>query len=45
MRQLLAREGPPGDWDRQWHRAEDWYFDAAAPRHCFDIIICPDERR
>ncbi|WP_308911279.1 uridine kinase family protein [Pseudokordiimonas caeni] len=39
MRRLLAREGAIGDWEKQWHRAEDWYFANLAPNDAFDIVI------
>ncbi|WP_417581647.1 uridine kinase family protein [Pelagibacterium sp.] len=37
--QLLKREGEIGPWEKQWHRAEDWYFAALMPREAFDIVI------
>ena len=36
---LLKREGQMGEWEKQWHRAEDWYFTTAAPRSAFDIVL------
>jgi uridine kinase len=36
---LLAREGGIGPWERQWHEAEAWYFDHAAPPLAFDVIV------
>lgn len=36
---LIAREGTIGPWERQWHRAEDWYFGQAAPNNRFDCIV------
>lgn len=36
---LLKREGQIGEWEKQWHRAEDWYFTTAAPRSAFDIVL------
>ncbi|NDV02037.1 uridine kinase family protein [Pseudoroseicyclus tamaricis] len=36
---LLAREGEITAWERQWHRAEEWYFAHAAPPERFDHII------
>ena len=36
---LLRREGEIGDWERQWHRAEDWYFAKAMPPAKFDLIV------
>ena len=36
---LVAREGSIGDWERQWHEAEEWYFTHVVPPHCFDVIF------
>lgn len=38
-RRLTEREGVIGRWERQWLRAEDWYFRSLAPPKCFDIVI------
>ena len=38
-RRLLAREGEISDWERQWHRAEDWYFAALSRAEDFDVVI------
>lgn len=38
-KRLLAREGEISAWERQWHRAEDWYFATSAPRECFDVVL------
>ncbi len=38
-RRLLVREGSLSEWERQWHRAEDWYFDNLAPPEAFDVVI------
>lgn len=38
LRRLMAREGQLTDWERQWHRAEDWYFERLAPPAVFDIV-------
>lgn len=39
MRRLLDREGEISPWERQWHRAEDWYFaNVAMPGH-FDTVM------
>lgn len=38
-RRLLEREGTLGSWERQWHRAEDWYFETLMPPEVFDIVI------
>ena len=39
QQRLLAREGEISDWERQWHRAEDWYFDNIAPESSFDLVV------
>ena len=39
MQRLLAREGQISDWERQWHGAEDWYFDNAVSVADFDQVI------
>lgn len=36
---LLRREGQIGEWEMQWHRAEDWYFETAAPRSAFEVVL------
>jgi hypothetical protein len=33
------RERGIGPWEQQWHEAEDWYFQHAAPDRWFDIIV------
>ena len=38
-RRLVAREGELTDWERQWHRAEDWYFETDARAAAFDLVI------
>ena len=38
-RRLLAREGEITAWERQWHRAEDWYFEHLARPECFDLVL------
>lgn len=38
-RRLLEREGALGPWERQWHRAENWYFKTLAPPEAFDILV------
>lgn len=38
---LLAREGSIGAWERQWHEAENHYFEAVMPAANFDIIVSP----
>lgn len=39
MKRLLEREGEIGPWERQWHRAEDWYFENQAKLNSFDAIL------
>ena len=39
MRRLLKREGRITAWERQWHRAEDWYFANVATPQMFDSVI------
>lgn len=39
QQRLLAREGEISAWERQWHRAEDWYFDSIAPEGSFDLVV------
>jgi uridine kinase len=39
MSRLLDREGEIGPWERQWHRAEDWYFENRAHREDFDAVL------
>ncbi|MEM9473968.1 MAG: hypothetical protein AAGA71_01655 [Pseudomonadota bacterium] len=36
-RRLIAREGRIGPWERQWQRAEDWYFAHLALPESFDL--------
>lgn len=38
---LLDREGAIGAWERQWHEAEDRYFQDVMPPERFDLIY-PD---
>lgn len=38
-KRLVRREGGISDWERQWHRAEDWYFEHLAPPHSFDVLL------
>ncbi len=35
---LLAREGVIGPWDRQWHFAEEYYFEFIRPLTSFDMV-------
>lgn len=39
LRRLIRREGGLGAWERQWHRAEKWYFENLAPPESFDILV------
>jgi uridine kinase len=39
QRRLLGREGALTAWELQWHRAEDWYFQHAAPLEGFDVVV------
>jgi hypothetical protein len=36
---LHLHERGIGPWGQQWHEAEDWYFQHAAPDRWFDIIV------
>ena len=38
QRRLLAREGEITQWERQWHRAEAWYFQHLAQPEDFDVV-------
>ena len=38
QRRLLAREGEITEWERQWHRAEAWYFKNLANPGDFDVV-------
>ncbi|HEU4403777.1 MAG TPA: hypothetical protein VFS43_00560 [Polyangiaceae bacterium] len=38
-RRLLEREGTIGPWERQWHEAEDYYFEHIAPPSSFDLVL------
>jgi len=37
-RRLRAREGEITQWERQWRRAEDWYFNNLARPWDFDVV-------
>jgi hypothetical protein len=39
MARLLGREPNLTAWELQWHEAEEWYFENAAPAAGFDIIV------
>lgn len=36
---LAAREGAIGPWERQWHEAEEFYFEAVMPTAKFDMVV------
>ncbi len=38
-RRLMAREGRLGPWERQWAKAEAWYFSQRSPENSFDLIV------
>lgn len=38
LARLAAREGTIGPWDRQWHEAEEFYFQAVMPTASFDMV-------
>jgi len=38
-RRLLRREGSISSWERQWHRAEDWYFSRVVSERWFDQVF------
>jgi uridine kinase len=39
LARLAAREGTIGSWERQWHEAEEFYFDAVMPIASFDVVV------
>lgn len=39
MARLVAREGTIGPWERQWHEAEDFYFQNVMPSAAFDVVF------
>ena len=39
QRRLQEREGTVTEWERQWHRAEDWYFGNAGRPEMFDLLF------
>lgn len=39
LERLLRREGAIGAWERQWHQAEDFYFEHVMPASVFDIVL------
>jgi uridine kinase len=40
---LAAREGTIGPWERQWHEAEELYFEAVMPTAIFDVVVAASE--
>lgn len=42
MARLTLREGEISEWERQWHRAEAWYFANSMPPAAFDLRVTPD---
>lgn len=36
---LVMREGTIGPWERQWHEAENYYFEKIMPTRRFDVIF------
>ncbi len=38
LTRLEAREGHLSAWEKQWHEAEDWYFEQLAA-HWFQVVI------
>lgn len=42
-RRLHAREGQITAWERQWHRAEHWYFQHLACPEDFDLVLGEDD--
>ncbi|MEO1136962.1 MAG: hypothetical protein AAFW68_10215 [Pseudomonadota bacterium] len=39
LQRLISREGQLSEWERQWHRAEDWYFDTLSSPDVFELRI------
>lgn len=39
LARLAAREGRIGPWERQWHEAEKFYFEAVMPTASFDVVV------
>lgn len=39
FQRLMLREGQISEWERQWHRGEDWYFEHDALAEKFDILL------
>lgn len=41
LARLGAREGTIGAWERQWHEAEESYFEAVMTTASFDVVVAP----
>jgi uridine kinase len=39
LARLITREGTIGPWERQWHEAEEFYFEAVMPITSFGIVL------
>ena len=39
LQRLVSREGRLSEWEHQWQRAEDWYFDELASPQGFDLRV------
>jgi uridine kinase len=39
LARLAAREGTIGPWERQWHEAEEFYFEGVMPPASFDVVV------
>ena len=39
LQRLVSREGKLSEWEQQWRRAEDWYFNDLSPPSDFDLRI------
>ena len=42
MNRLVAREKVISRWEKQWHRAEDWYFSTLVSESDFDYLVSND---
>jgi para-aminobenzoate synthetase len=36
---LLARQEHTGPWEKQWHAAEDYYFEFVRPLTSFNMLV------
>lgn len=41
VERVLRREGSVTAWEKQWWRAEGWYFEHQAPPETFDMVLKP----